>query len=101
MPRLNKEDTTRRRILKAGLAMAGGAVAAGPAKAGDDPAANRATEQAPLVKFTPEAVHYQPTPNDWQKCLFCMYFQAPDVCGIVSGPVSRNGWCDHFALLHE
>jgi hypothetical protein len=30
-----------------------------------------------------------------------MYFQEPDICGIVSGKVSRQGWCDHFALLHE
>jgi hypothetical protein len=85
--------------LKAGLSVASGAVAIGPARAADnDPAESR---QPPSGKFTLEAVHYQPTPNDWQKCLFCTYFQAPDVCGIVSGKVSRQGWCDHFALLHE
>ncbi len=62
---------------------------------------NRATEQVPPAKFTPEAVHYQAAPNDWQKCLFCQYFKEPSTCGILTEPVSRNGWCDHFALLHE
>jgi len=101
MPRRG-EETTRRRILKRGLALAGGAIAASPALAADnDPAAKAATEQAPAEKFSPEAVHYQPTPKDWEKCLYCMYFQEPDICGIVSGKVSRQGWCDHFALLHE
>ena len=102
MPRLHNEATTRRRILKAGLAVAGGAVAIGPVYAADnDAAAKPATEQSAPVKFSPEAVHYQPTPNDWKKCLFCTYFQAPSTCGIVSGTVSSQGWCDHFSLLHE
>jgi hypothetical protein len=102
MPRLHNEDITRRRILRAGFAVAGGAVAVGSARAGDsEPAENRATEQPPPAKFTPEAVHYQGAPNDWQKCLFCQYFKAPSTCGILTVPVSKNGWCDHFALLHE
>jgi len=53
------------------------------------------------VRFTPEAVHYQPTPNDWQKCLFCSYFKEPATCNVLSTPVSRNGWCEKFNLLHE
>jgi len=102
MPRQDHEDTTRRRTLKAALAVAGGVFAIGRAHAADNAAAeNPAAEQSAPVKFTPEAVHYQPTPNDWKKCLFCTYFQAPSTCGIVSGTVSAQGWCDHFALLHE
>jgi hypothetical protein len=103
MSRLHDEDPTRRRILKAGLAVAGGAVAIGPARAagGDDPAGSAATEYSAPAKFSPEAVQYQPTPKDWQKCLYCTYFQAPDTCSIVSGTVSKQGWCNHFALLHE
>jgi hypothetical protein len=112
MPRLHDEHATRRRILKAGLAVVGGAVAIASAQAGDsDSAANRATEQPPPERagascrspsecFTPEAVHYQAAPNDWQKCLYCAYFRAPDNCDIISAPVSPDGWCDHFTLLH-
>lgn len=102
MPRLRDEATTRRRILKAGLVVVGGAVATGPVQAGDnDPTGDRARGQPAPAKFTPEAVHYQATPNDWRKCLYCTYFQAPSTCGIVSGTVSPQGWCNHFALLHE
>jgi hypothetical protein len=102
MPRLDEENTTRRRILKAGLAAVGGVAAIGPVRAGDnDPTGTQATEQPPPAKFTPEAVHYQGAPNDWQKCLFCSYFKEPHTCGILTAPVSRDGWCDHFTLLHE
>ena len=103
MPGYDEEDTTRRRMLRAGLAAVGGTVAVDRARAGDEnPAGNRATEQQPAVtKFTPEAVHYQPTPHDWEKCLYCSFFQPPSRCGIVSGTVSKQGWCDHFTLLHE
>jgi hypothetical protein len=103
MPTRHKQYTTRRRIMKAAFAvLGGGGVAIGSARAGEgDPVENRATEQVPPAKFTPEAVHYQAAPNDWQKCLFCQYFKEPSTCGILTVPVSRNGWCDHFALLHE
>jgi hypothetical protein len=99
VPRRDDEITTRRRILQAGLALTGGTIAIGSARAGDsDPAT---AQPAPPTKFTPEAVHYRATPNDWQKCLFCQYFKEPSTCGILTEPVSKNGWCDHFALLHE
>ena len=105
VPRRDDEITTRRRILRVGFALAGGTVAIASARAGDsDPAAAQppaAPQPAAPVKFTPEAVHYQATPNDWQKCLFCQYFKEPSTCGILTEPVSKNGWCDHFALLHE
>jgi invasion protein IalB len=95
VPRRDDEITTRRRILQAGFALAGGTVAIGPARAADT------AQPAAPMKFTPEAVHYQATPNDWQKCVFCQYFKEPTTCGILTEPVTKNGWCDHFALLHE
>jgi hypothetical protein len=96
MARLSAEDTSRRQVLRAGLAVVGGLIAA--TAAADD---NRADGQTPLPKFTPEEVHYQGTPHDWQKCIFCAYFKEPSTCGILSAPVSRNGWCEKFLLLHE
>jgi hypothetical protein len=101
MPRPNARDTTRRRMLRAGLSVVGGAIAIGTGRADDKaPAGNQASGQ-PAEKFAPEAVGYQPTPNDWQKCLFCTYFQAPSTCAIVTGTVSSKGWCTRFTLLHE
>ena len=98
----NNVDATRRRILRAGLSVVGGAVASGAGQAADNaPAGNQAAGQPPQEKFSPEAVGYQPTPNDWQKCLFCSYFQAPSTCAIVTGTVSSKGWCTRYTLLHE
>jgi hypothetical protein len=102
MPGSHHQDTTRRQILWAGLGAITGTAVVGPARAGnDDPATGPAASQPALVKLAPEAVAYQPTPKDWQKCLFCTYFEAPATCAIVSGAVSAQGWCNRFALLHE
>ncbi len=91
VPRRDDEITTRRRILRVGFALAGGTVAIASARAGDsDPAAAQssapasAPQPAAPMKFTPEAVHYQATPNDWQKCVFCQYFKEPSTCGILT-----------------
>jgi hypothetical protein len=102
MPGNHEPGHTRRRILRAGLVVAGGAVTAGRAQAAENvPAENQAREQPAGAKLTLAAVHYQPTPHDWEKCLYCSFFKAPSTCGIVAGTVSKNGWCDHFTLLHE
>jgi hypothetical protein len=102
MPKLQPKQIPRRRVLQAALAVAGGIAASNAARAADDEAAgNHAEAPSAPAKLTQEAVQYQPTPKDWQKCLFCTYFQAPNTCGIVSGAVSAQGWCTRFALLHE
>ena len=36
---------------------------------------------------------YQDSPKDGQKCDQCVYFQAPNKCGVVEGDVSPSGWC--------
>ena len=96
---LEHQVATRRRILQAGFVVAGGAAATGSAAAaGYDPAA---PGQPAPAKYTAEAVHYQPTPNGDMKCLYCTYFTPPETCAILTAPVSRDGWCDHFALAHE
>ena len=98
----NPDHATRRAILQVGLAVAGGVAAAGTARAGDaESAGSSAAQSSEPAKLSPEAVQYQPTPKDWQKCLFCTFFQAPDTCGILVGKVSAQGWCTRFALLHE
>jgi hypothetical protein len=102
MTGLHHAATTRRRIVQIGLTIVGTIAAVRPVRAADDEAAgNQGAPAMAPEKLTPEAVQYQPTPKDWQKCLFCTYFQAPDTCGILSAKVSPQGWCTRFALLHE
>jgi hypothetical protein len=76
--------TTRRRILKAGLAVAGGVVAVS-ARAQD--------------KIEPAMVQYQTTPKDGNKCSTCVNFVPPDACKIVSGKIAPDGWCIAFAPM--
>ena len=96
------EGTTRRRLLKTGAGVVGGAFVVNAARAGDNgPAGTKPTEQPAPAKLSPEAAQYQPTPKEWHKCLYCTYFQAPNACAIVSGTISPQGWCTHFALAHE
>ena len=96
------ERTTRRRLLTTGAGAVGGALVVSAGRAGDtDPAGTKPTGQPAPAKLSPEAVQYQPTPKEWHKCLYCTYFQAPNACAIVSGTVSPQGWCNHFALAHE
>ena len=79
-----KEDATRRQILRAGLAVAGGVVAAsGGAKAQEKIAQNQ--------------VQYQKMPKDGNKCDMCVNWEAPNACKIVAGTIDPNGWCIAYA----
>ena len=40
------------------------------------------------------SVAYQDSPNGRERCSNCMYFESPNVCSAVSGPVSPRGWCN-------
>jgi len=75
-------ETTRRRILKAGLAAVGGVVA---------------TRVQAQEKIAQAQVQYQAQPKDGQKCSTCVNFEAPNACKIVTGTISPNGWCIAFA----
>ena len=43
-----------------------------------------------------DAVKYQDSPKDGQKCADCLYFQAPGSCAVVDGAISPNGWCSLY-----
>ena len=47
-------------------------------------------------KTAKDAVKYQESPKDGQKCADCNFFQAPGSCTVVDGTISPNGWCRHF-----
>jgi hypothetical protein len=83
MTRRHEEATTRRLILRAGLAAVGGIIAAAGAGA---------QEKIPQAQ-----AQYQSTPKDGNKCIACVNFEAPASCKIVAGTISPNGWCVAFA----
>jgi High potential iron-sulfur protein len=74
--------TTRRQVMRAGLAAVGAVVAA----------STDAQE-----KIAQAMVQYQPTPKDGNKCSTCVNFEAPASCKIVAGSISPNGWCIAYA----
>lgn len=46
------------------------------------------------AKTAKEAVKYQSTPKDGQKCSECMHFIAEtNECKTVEGSIDPNGWC--------
>lgn len=75
---------TRRNVLRAGLAVIGVAAVASTARAEDE-------------KIAQELVQYQAQPKDGVKCSSCAQFQAPNVCAIVAGNISPEGWCVAYA----
>ena len=79
----DENGSTRRTVLRAGMAVIG-AVAAAPGA--------RAQE-----KIAPAMVQYQPTPKDGNKCANCVNYVEPGACKIVSGVIDPNGWCIAYA----
>ena len=47
-------------------------------------------------KADKKSMQYQDTPKNNQECDACVYFQAPNKCGIVEGDISPKGWCAAF-----
>ena len=77
---------TRRSMLRGALLLAGGTLAAGVIQ----------VRPAHAQKASKADMKYQDSPKDGQKCSDCVYFQAPDKCGVVDGAISPNGWCAMF-----
>ena len=82
----DENRTTRRTVLRAGLAAIGGTAAA----------AAQANERVAQDKLAQKAVQYQDTPKDNQKCSICVNFEPPNACKIVAGTINPNGWCIAF-----
>jgi hypothetical protein len=77
---------SRRSILRGVVLLAGGTLAFGVIQ----------VKPAYAQKAGKEAVKYQESPNNGQKCSDCLYFQAPGSCAVVDGPISPNGWCSLY-----
>jgi hypothetical protein len=78
-----KTKLSRRSMLRGAVLLAGGTLAAGVI----------VVKPAFAQKAAKDAVKYQDSPKDGQKCSGCVYFQAPSSCGVVEGSISPNAWC--------
>ena len=78
---------SRRSMLRCAALLAGGTLAAGVIQ----------VKPAYAQKAGKEAVKYQESPNNGQKCGDCNFFQAPSSCSVVDGTISPNGWCSLFS----
>ena len=77
---------SRRSMLRSAALLAGGTLAAGVIQ----------VKPAHAQKAGKDAVKYQDSPKDGQKCADCLYFQAPGSCAVVDGAISPNGWCSLY-----
>ena len=77
---------TRRSVLRGAVLLATGSLAAAVIQ----------VKPAYAQKASKADAKYQDGPKDGQKCSACVYFQAPDKCGVVEGKISAEGWCAMF-----
>jgi hypothetical protein len=49
------------------------------------------------TKAAQKLVAYQSTPKEGHACTNCQYFQPPNACKVVEGPISPAGWCNLWA----
>jgi len=49
------------------------------------------------TKAPQKLVAYQSTPKEGHSCATCMYFEPPNACKVVEGPISPAGWCNLWA----
>jgi len=58
----------------------------------------QSSENTSSEKMTKARAEYQNMPNGIYSCAICTLFVPPDVCKVVEGQVSPDGWCRVFAL---
>jgi hypothetical protein len=49
-------------------------------------------------KMTRQQAEYRDMPNGIYSCGMCTLFERPNVCKVVEGEVSKDGWCKAFAV---
>lgn len=49
--------------------------------------------EARAQKMAKKDIQYQDTPKNGQRCDECVYWKAPNACGIVEGVIAPAGWC--------
>lgn len=81
---MDEKKLSRRSVLRGAVLVATGTLAAGVIRI------------AHAQKMSKADAKYQDSPKDGQQCSACVYFQAPDKCGVVEGAVKPEGWCAMF-----
>jgi High potential iron-sulfur protein len=85
---MNEESKLTRRVFFRGAAtLAGAALVAAVIPVRD------ARAQQKLAK---DVMKYQDTPKDGQRCDECVYWKAPNACGLVEGTIAPAGWCTAY-----
>ena len=77
-------DASRRRVMRAAVTAISAGWLSRLAQASD--------------KMTPQQAQYQDTPNGLYSCAMCTLFEKPNLCKVVEGEISPDGWCKAFAL---
>jgi len=52
-----------------------------------------AATPAEASKMSQQLAHYQNKPKNGRECDACKFFRKPHSCTVVSGTISREGWC--------
>jgi hypothetical protein len=87
------DPPSRRGFLKATARTAGAAAMAGAV-------GSCATGPPPPRGTTPKAeAQYRDKASGISHCGWCKHFYSPDICEVVAGPVSPQGWCRFYAFL--
>lgn len=47
-------------------------------------------------KLAKSMFQYQDTPKNGQRCDACVYWKAPNACGLVEGIIAPAGWCTAY-----
>jgi hypothetical protein len=91
---------SRRRVLGAGACALGAALLGATAASAQETSpgaqepAKPAPKKDPLIpkKASQDKVAYVDS-ADWRKCSTCRYWEAPDACRVVEGPIKPDGRC--------
>jgi hypothetical protein len=86
MDQSSREQSSRRRVLRAVVFLAGAAAI---------PAAVR--NAASQGKTSKAQAKYQDQPKNDQRCSGCMHFIPAGQCKLVEGSINPNGWCAFYA----
>ena len=58
----------------------------------------QSSQMQAIDKMTQRQAEYQDSPQSIFSCATCTLFVQPNMCKVVEGEVSRDGWCKAFAL---
>ncbi len=85
-------EISRRNLLGSAMVAAGGAAVLATVAT----VTRAEAEQPELGKLTQAKAGYRTSPKNGQRCADCAYFKEPSSCNLVSGTISRGGWCKFY-----